>query len=199
MGHHSHLVVGDHLFFYTRDHYVSELVALFTESERQHTVSEEEPDEVKYGYFTTAYALRQRLHVQGFTSARARADLDEGVLQWRKAYDDERELRESDTRRGEEGWHPRTREPRQAEALIADFGMAVRQQPPPETVRRRLAPGVAEVRGTDRRHHLRRRRAPLVHGGSQSGAPAARPDSRRHRGGAGPQRTDWLLREYRSR
>jgi hypothetical protein len=43
----------------------------------------------RYGYFASAWQVRQRLHVQGFTSARALGDLREGIAQWRDAEADQ--------------------------------------------------------------------------------------------------------------
>ncbi|QKV93006.1 hypothetical protein HUT19_15610 [Streptomyces sp. NA02950] len=122
MGHYSYLVVGDCQFFYFRNHYDEQLAALFDEAERECVAPNEATGEGKFGYFTTAHALRQRLDVQGFTSRRAQADLAEGLLQWRKSYEDEREEAAKDE------WvrEPRTREPRESADLLAGIGRAVR-------------------------------------------------------------------------
>ncbi|MGW9029319.1 HEPN/Toprim-associated domain-containing protein [Streptomyces sp. NPDC055722] len=129
MGHYSYLVVGDYQFLYTRSGYDPELAALFDEADRQYDESGEE----RYGYFTTAHALRQRLEVQGFTRRRAHADLAESLLNWRKRYDDEYELRKKQEE-AKDNWIAEhvTRKPREAADLLADIGRAISPHRPAE-------------------------------------------------------------------
>ncbi|WP_328879161.1 HEPN/Toprim-associated domain-containing protein [Streptomyces sp. NBC_00299] len=134
MGHHSYLVVGDSQFLYTRDDYNEELAALFNETDRELSVTDgsdvtsgDELDEsaCALGYYTTANALRQRLHVQGFTSSRALADLAEGIAQWRKTYDSQSQFRELEGR-GERVFQTLVRRPREPAELLAAIGEAIR-------------------------------------------------------------------------
>jgi len=84
MGHHSYITIGQRTFLFVRDSYDPELAALFQEDERVYLRASEEDDDLnRYGYFALARQLRQRLHVQGFTAARALADLEEGIAQAR--------------------------------------------------------------------------------------------------------------------
>ncbi|GGS09957.1 hypothetical protein GCM10010169_63410 [Micromonospora fulviviridis] len=83
MGHHSYISVGRRTFLYSRDGYNSELAALFQEDEKVYLQAIAEDDVDRYGYYALAWQLRQRLHVQGFTDARALADLKNGIEQWR--------------------------------------------------------------------------------------------------------------------
>ncbi|MEV4897238.1 HEPN/Toprim-associated domain-containing protein [Nonomuraea sp. NPDC055795] len=120
MGHYSYLMFGEHRFFWARDGYDSNLAALFSESERRYVPAEQEgADEGRYGYFTTAMRLRQRLHLQGFTAARARADLEEAVRKWRgQRGGDDREV-------------PERRQPRSVEELLEDFRHVIAGGPAP--------------------------------------------------------------------
>jgi hypothetical protein len=83
MGHHSYITVGRRTFLYARDGYDPELAALFQENERAYRQATTEDDVGHYGYYALAWQLCQRLHVQGFTYARALADLKKGIKQWR--------------------------------------------------------------------------------------------------------------------
>jgi hypothetical protein len=83
MGHHSHITIGRRTFLYSRDGYDPELAALFQKNERVYLQAIDENDVDRYGYFAPAWQLRQRLHVMGFTAARALADLKSGIEQWR--------------------------------------------------------------------------------------------------------------------
>ncbi|MFG2785885.1 HEPN/Toprim-associated domain-containing protein [Streptomyces prunicolor] len=134
MGHYSTLVVGEHQFLYTRDHYSEELAALFNESDRTLVVSDVsdarpgddwDEREITFGYYTTANALRQRLNVQGFTSRRALTDLAEGIEQWRKVYNDQKELREREAQ-GESRSGTLARPPREPDELLAAVCEAIR-------------------------------------------------------------------------
>ncbi|CAL9296682.1 HEPN/Toprim-associated domain-containing protein [Streptomyces sp. SudanB52_2052] len=133
MGHYSYLVVGDCRFLYTRSGYDPELAALFDEADRQYVVAGEESGDGKFGYFTTAYALRQRLEVQGFTSRRAQADLEKGLRRWRERYDGEHDLRRKQ-QSAEDNWVAEhlTRTPREAADLLANIGRAIRPHRPIE-------------------------------------------------------------------
>ncbi|WP_411138994.1 hypothetical protein [Streptomyces sp. C10] len=73
--------------------------------------------------------------MQGFTSRQAQADLAEGLLQWRRRYDDERPLRERQEQAAKKGWtsEVRTREPRGPTELLAAIGKAVRPHLPMES------------------------------------------------------------------
>lgn len=132
MGHHSYLVVGEYQFLYTRDHYNEELAALFTENDRELAVTDAadtwdddwDGEEITFGYYTTASALRQRLNVQGFTSRRALADLAEGVERWGKTYDDQSGLREQEAR-GEQVFQTLARPPREPAELLAAIREAI--------------------------------------------------------------------------
>jgi hypothetical protein len=85
MGHHSYVTIGRRMFLFARDGYHAELAALFREDERAYLPADEDDDISRYGYFASAWQLRQRLHVQGFTAARALGDLREGIVRWRDA------------------------------------------------------------------------------------------------------------------
>ncbi|MEU8759596.1 hypothetical protein [Streptomyces sp. NPDC048659] len=62
-----------------------DLLALFTESERQHLPYPEQEDEDTdwwFGYRSTPRALRDRLQAQGMTSDQARYDLEQELARW---------------------------------------------------------------------------------------------------------------------
>ncbi|MFE9952972.1 HEPN/Toprim-associated domain-containing protein [Streptomyces sp. NPDC005531] len=86
MAFHAHLGIADHQFLYCRGECPPELAALFTESERQPTGTRTPtaPYLSEFVYGTTVAQLRERLHVQGFSVARAEAELAEVLTMWAK-------------------------------------------------------------------------------------------------------------------
>lgn len=75
MSAHSFLDIGGHLFYGTREGYVPELVALFTEQELV-------DDGERYGYESRAIELLDRLQLHGFTSGRVKRELETAVAVW---------------------------------------------------------------------------------------------------------------------
>ncbi|MFI6014082.1 hypothetical protein ACIBAG_35670 [Streptomyces sp. NPDC051243] len=86
MAFHAHLGIADHQFLYCRGECPPELAALFTESERQPmgTRTPIGSNLTEFVYGTTVAQLRERLHVQGFSAARAKAELAEVLATWAK-------------------------------------------------------------------------------------------------------------------
>jgi hypothetical protein len=75
MSAHSFMEVHGHLLLACRESYLPDLAALFTEDELRH-------DDENFGYISTVSEMRDRLRLQGFTAAQARAELDEAVREW---------------------------------------------------------------------------------------------------------------------
>ena len=75
MSAHSYLDFGGRLFYASRESYLPELIALFPEHELL-------DDGDRYSYESQVGAVRDRLQLHGFTSARARAELDAAVETW---------------------------------------------------------------------------------------------------------------------
>ncbi|MEW2615023.1 hypothetical protein AB0937_33545 [Streptomyces sp. NPDC047880] len=86
MAFHSHLGIADHQLLYWRAEYPPELAALFTESERQPANARLplQANLTEFVYGTTVARLRERLHVQGFSAARAKTELAEVLAGWKK-------------------------------------------------------------------------------------------------------------------
>ncbi|MET7483524.1 HEPN/Toprim-associated domain-containing protein [Streptomyces sp. NPDC005538] len=82
MGHHSYLEVAGHSFLYTRESWLLDVAALFTEEDRCPVVEHAHDNGqswAEFAYQTTVTALRERLQVQGFTRARAQKALAAAV------------------------------------------------------------------------------------------------------------------------
>jgi hypothetical protein len=71
----SYVVIGERALLFSRESYIPDVVALFTESELENARD-------SYGYVSRVDALRDRLQLHGFTSQRARADFERAVLVW---------------------------------------------------------------------------------------------------------------------
>lgn len=79
MAAHSYLRLGRRFFFEVREGYATSFAAIFRDGERRDTPGRTEDDDVRIEFVVTVGAMRDRLDVLGFTSARARAEVERYV------------------------------------------------------------------------------------------------------------------------